>query len=119
MKLLLVDDNIDILQGVQEYLSLFYDVVAFDDSEDALQYLQHNPCDIVVSDYEMPHLTGLQLAEAVSHLSQHLVFLVMTGALDITPLERSAYIQHVIKKPFVPSKLHALIQRCANDLMLV
>jgi len=119
MKLLIVDDSLDILSGITEYLSLVHTVTAFGDSSEAFDYMQQQHLiDLLITDYEMPGYSGLQLAEAASTLFPAVPVIVMTGASDISSLERSLYIQHILRKPFSLSKVAAIVQRFAAELML-
>lgn len=117
MKLLIVDDNVDILSGVTDYLSAVHTVVSFDDPLCALDYMKYHPVDLLIPDYEMPGISGLQLAEAAADIIPALPVIAMTGASDVSQLKRSAYIQHVLHKPFLPSKLAALVQSFAVELI--
>ena len=66
--ILLVDDDPIILTMLTKFLSVVapsYDVVALPNGTQALDYLSNRPIALVVTDFNMPGLDGLQLARLV------------------------------------------------------
>lgn len=68
-KIVIIDDEFIILQGLKhllEWENYGYEVVLdTQSSEIALNYLQNNPVDIVLSDIVMPEMDGLKLLEII------------------------------------------------------
>lgn len=60
-KVMLVEDNTDLLESMDMLLSGHYQVIPAVDGEDALEKLQDIQPDIIVSDIMMPKLDGYQL----------------------------------------------------------
>jgi PAS domain S-box-containing protein len=56
-----------------------YDVVTADSAEAALDMLESDDIDCVVSDYDMPHRNGLELLEDVRESHSDLPFILFTG----------------------------------------
>jgi len=54
-------------------------VVTVEDASEALAALDDHDIDCVVSDYDMPHMNGLQLLDAVRERSPGLPFILFTG----------------------------------------
>lgn len=81
--LLLVDDSrdyLDLLTTSLERTDLEVDITTTTDPEKALTLLDSTPVDCVVSDYEMPSRTGLELLGAVRERDPSLPFILLTGA---------------------------------------
>lgn len=69
----------------------------------------------IVSDYQMPGLNGLELAERVREVAsaEELPFVLVTGRetdLDATALRSSLGISAVLAKPFSPTELCELLR---------
>ncbi len=61
MKIVLVDDHRIVVDGLSQLLDHAYDVVSFSDPLEALRHIQNNPADLLITDYEMPGLSGIDL----------------------------------------------------------
>lgn len=65
-RILLIDDDYDILRiGSRLLLDLNHDVVAFDNGTEALEYLQKYSFDIVITDANMPNLSGFDVVKRI------------------------------------------------------
>jgi len=65
-EILIVDDDADIARGVETILDREgYDTRLASSGEEALKAIAEKPPDLVLSDLEMPGMTGLELAEAL------------------------------------------------------
>ncbi len=63
--LLFVDDNSDLRQYMRMAFGQRYHIVTVADGEEAMDYLNHNECDIVVSDVMMPGIQGDELCRRI------------------------------------------------------
>ena len=66
--ILLVDDEKDILDLFTEYLSSNgFNTISFQNPLDALEYFYKNQsnCSLVITDYKMPQMTGLDLIKKI------------------------------------------------------
>jgi len=62
MNILLVDDNSRSREAVGQVLSyLGHCIIQCSDGREACQMLEHIDCDLVITDYDMPRMTGLEL----------------------------------------------------------
>jgi response regulator RpfG family c-di-GMP phosphodiesterase len=83
-RLLIVDDDPAICKLLSETLrQAGFEVAARSDGKTALDLLDHEAFDAIISDQNMPGITGLQLLEEVRKRDAHLVFLMATGVDDI------------------------------------
>ena len=66
----IVDDEDMVITSVRAFLSLEteYDINGFTDPEEASRFLETHPVDVVVSDYLMPKMNGIQLLSKAKQL---------------------------------------------------
>lgn len=64
-RVLLADDDLDILSYLSDTLSAHYAVSAFSDGESAYKFLLANPQDLVISDVMMPAMDGFSFCERI------------------------------------------------------
>ncbi len=83
-KVLLVDDEEMVLTSVRAFLSLEtdYDVETFSNPVQASEHLKTSPVDVVVSDYMMPHMNGLELLRAAKEHQPEAGRILLTGHAD-------------------------------------
>lgn len=109
-RIMYVDDEEALVEvGRRRLEALGYEVVGFTDPEAALEQFVQDPFafDAVVTDYSMPHRTGLDLAWQISRLRSGIPIIMLTGFIEDLPADRTqeAGISVVLKKPVT---LHAL-----------
>jgi CheY-like chemotaxis protein len=81
----------------------------------ALETLQKESFDLVLSDQQMPMMTGIQLCESIRQLPAHrrTPFILLTAKcmeIDFVKLQQSLGISAALPKPFSPSELVACIE---------
>jgi two-component system chemotaxis response regulator CheY len=117
VRLLIVDDNVCMREIVRE---MMHDlgIVQIDEASDgraALMMFRSNAYDIVLSDWNMPFLTGLELLRAIrssSERSDTAVLLLsseMTAKRSVEALESG--VNGVLEKPFKMAKLCEKVSR--------
>ena len=81
--ILLVDDESNILQGFKRHLHRNYDLELAVGGQAALDLIaDHGPFAVVVSDMQMPEMSGVELLREVSRRSRHTVRVMLTGNAD-------------------------------------
>jgi two-component system response regulator ChvI len=113
-KVLIVDDERDILYICKKGLEKSFIVEAFTDPANAIEYFGEHAgeFDIVLTDVRMPKISGFELAREIRNIRRDIVIIFMS-AFDIQRDEYAsefpdAY-KHVIRKPFSISKLLEVI----------
>lgn len=110
-KILLVDDDHSVRRICRIVLERSgYNVIEADSAHAAQTvWDQHSHCiDMLVTDYEMPGLTGLQLSALLCSAKPRLKVLIISGCLRELIPHYIAFLQ----KPFTASDLMEAVGRC-------
>jgi signal transduction histidine kinase/ligand-binding sensor domain-containing protein/DNA-binding response OmpR family regulator len=113
IKLLIVDDNKEILDYLQDYLGKMYEIVVAYNGQMALELLEIQQFDLIISDVMMPELDGLHFCKRVKQNinTSHIPLMLLTAKTEtsqqIKGLEMGA--DDYITKPFSPNLLAAKI----------
>jgi DNA-binding NtrC family response regulator len=83
-RVLLVDDEEMVITSIRAFLSLEteYEILAHTTPEDALQRLEEGPVDVIVTDYLMPRVNGLQLLAEAKKRQPEAARVLLTGHAD-------------------------------------
>jgi len=114
-RILLVEDEPSLAQVVARRLvRLGYQVATETDSSRALEMVRARPedYDLVITDYSMPRLNGVQLSQALRDVAPDLAIMLITGNLEgLSPAEiESAGIGLVLQKPATVQQLGEGVQ---------
>lgn len=79
--LLYVDDEPALLEISKIFLEHTgeFTVTTMDGATEALRVLETGPCDLVISDYQMPERDGIELLREVRNMYPELPFILFTG----------------------------------------
>ena len=121
-RVMVVDDDEDILRVIQIGLEKAgFQVHAFSDPIVALQHIEQGcgECQILISDVRMPKMNGFQLVKRIRQLRPAIKLVIMT-AFEINKSEfesvfPSTPIESVLRKPFVPSRLVAVVEKMTRS----
>ncbi|MEQ8190202.1 MAG: CHASE4 domain-containing protein [Candidatus Eremiobacterota bacterium] len=102
--ILIVDDEEDIVYLTNQLLLLLgYEVTGKTGSKEALETFQREPgkFTLIITDYTMPHMTGIDLAREVIKIKPDIPIVLCTGFNDSITLDRvSAFgIREILFKP--------------------
>jgi two-component system chemotaxis response regulator CheY len=110
-KILVCEDNVA-LSGVVCFnlVRAGFQVTNVSNGRHALQALEKDSFDLVLSDQQMPMMTGIQLCEHMRQLPSHrsTPFILLTAKcmeIDFSKLQQSLGISAALPKPFSPSEL--------------
>ncbi len=115
-RILVVDDEPDLLDFCREALApLGYQVTTTSDPQAALEALRQAPqdCDLLVTDLNMPRISGLALAEELRPLAPRLPIVLITGFSRTIPPDRleSLGAVRILPKPFSTSELALAVRQ--------
>ena len=115
--LLLVDDNADMVGFLSDSLSVQFEVLTARDGSQALATLEAHRVDIIVSDWMMPVMDGLQLCAKVrdNAATSHIPFILLTARTDDESKLKGvdSGVDVYVEKPFSLEYLQA----CALNLV--
>lgn len=110
-RVLVVDDEPGVRAFMAEALrSAGYDVIDAEDVGLALRLLETDRPDLLLTDYAMPGMNGLELAERASQRHAGLRVLIVSGYADADRLEASAARPALLRKPFDEAELLAAVR---------
>ncbi|MBU0485981.1 MAG: response regulator [Proteobacteria bacterium] len=114
-RILFVDDEETLTKMGERMLRyLGYDVVALTSSAAALEIFRESPArfDLVITDYTMPDLTGLELAKSMLALRPGLPIVICTGfSEDVTEeMAKAAGVRELVMKPLAIHDLAEVIR---------
>ena len=86
-RILVVDDEPDVLAVLEATLEDAWEVHTARDGPEALQLLDElDAVDLVISDQRMPGMTGVDLLAVVAERAPETVRMVLTGYSDVAPI---------------------------------
>ncbi len=82
--ILLVDDEEMVVTSIKSFLTLEtdYEVVAFTSPKEALEFVRKNKVDLVISDYLMPDIDGIEFLGLVKDIQPEATRILLTGYAD-------------------------------------
>ena len=113
--LVIVDDEEMVLTSLRSFLTLEtdYEVLGFDAPDKALEAVRAQPIDLVISDYLMPQMTGIDFLLEVKKLQPFATRILLTGYADkenaIRAINEVGLYQYV-EKPWDNEDLKLVIQ---------
>ena len=117
--ILLVDDEINILVSLKRTLrSTGHTILTANSAADALHTLSDNKVDLIVSDYLMPHMTGIELLSHVEKLQPDAIRVILSGHADfdiVTQAIRSGSVHKYLAKPWTNSELVGQINTLLDE----
>jgi DNA-binding NtrC family response regulator len=117
--LIVVDDEPSILFNIKEYFTSST-VVTFTDPHNAETWMQQNSCDIIIVDYRMPGLTGLELLQRLSGNHRWEYSILLTAFADKDMLEEAInrnLVDKVLEKPVLMKALAGVLEDACRIFM--
>ncbi|CUS97259.1 two-component system, chemotaxis family, response regulator CheY [Candidatus Kryptobacter tengchongensis] len=122
IKFLVVDDSPTMRRIVINALKNigYTDIVEAEDGKDALAKLYAEKIDFIITDWNMPNMTGLELTKAVRsdpNFANIPILMVTTRGMKQDVLEAlQARVNNYIVKPFTPQVLKEKIEQILKTL---
>lgn len=109
-RVLIVDDEADILDGLRDFLQakLPVEVVTVPNGQAGLDELRRQPIDLILSDYKMPGMNGLEFLAEAQRVRPVAARIMMTAFADLDLALQAlneARILHFFTKPIEPDQL--------------
>jgi sigma-B regulation protein RsbU (phosphoserine phosphatase) len=122
-RIMLVDDDELVLSSLRTMfeMNVGYEVLAFGDPLLAVEALARNPVDLVISDYLMPKLNGIDLLKQVQRLQPEAARILLTGFADkqnaIRAINEAGLYQY-LEKPWDNDQLLLSAKRALQEKSL-
>ncbi len=113
-ELVLVDDCSDTLEYYRNTLATEFKVTTFSFPEEAIEHLQANTVSLVIVDYKMPRMNGIEFYQKMRsiHTLRNVPVLILTAYSDIDIKVKSFNlgVDDFIVKPVAPQELVARVK---------
>ena len=120
-RVLVVDDEVQILSAVEDLLEDDFDVVTASSAEEALRIVERCRIAVIISDQRMPGMNGDEFLASARELSAATRILI-TGYADLDAVVRAVndgQIYAYLSKPWDPDHLQMLVSRAAEHSALL
>ena len=118
MKILCIDDDPGVLIYVKAVLTKNYDVVTANSGESGLEtFRTQGPFPVVLSDIQMPDLSGLEVVKHIHEESPQTVCMILTGQADFSIANEALEKGHILKvllKPIAITDLRDAMKLCVE-----
>jgi CheY-like chemotaxis protein len=119
-RILLVDDELHIRRAAEFKLKRDFDVSCAEDGQQAWEMLQEVCPSLLITDLQMPRMSGLELIERVrgNETTADLPVILLTAKgfeLEYGELYGTLRIFRLVSKPFSPRELCKLAQAALDD----
>jgi len=113
-RLLLIDDD----EWVRDSLRLYFesegcDITALETAEEGLHLIEHQSFDIIIADYRLPGMDGLEFFRSLSRTQNHPLIILITayGSPEILNEAREIGVNDCIPKPFTSESIEESLKR--------
>ncbi|MGK0412991.1 MAG: DNA-binding response OmpR family regulator [Polaribacter sp.] len=119
-KILVVDDEISICMLLQNFLSQDYEVVTLYNAMEAMEWLEENLPDLIISDIQMPEMDGYDFLTKVRQkgFTKHTPVVMLSGQAESKERIKCYRLgaQDYLTKPFNPEELEELVKKNLNPI---
>ncbi len=114
LSILVVDDHPNILTVLETLLSHEYNVFTASDGQEALEIMELNDIALVLADYRMPGMTGIELLEKVKEINPDTIRIIISANFDqgvLMKAIRKVQAHEVLPKPWRNAELTFTVTR--------
>ena len=119
-RVVIVDDEEMVITSIRAFLQMEteYAVHGFTKPEEAVKYLETTPVDVVVSDYLMPKMNGIQLLAKAKQLQPEAARVLLTGHADKqSAIERTQLFRTLQQKVSELDEAHTSLKDVQSRLL--
>lgn len=112
LKIMLIDDD----EWIRDSMRIFFeyegcDLVTLETAEEALAAIAKQPFDIIIADYKLPGLDGIEFFKRIRKCAGASIRILITAyhSQSVDEMVKTAGIHALIEKPFQPETLEATL----------
>jgi YesN/AraC family two-component response regulator len=105
LTLLYVDDEETNLQLFDLTFSTHFNIVTASSAEEALEIVKNQKIKIVISDYKMPRMNGMELIQEIKKLKPETICMIMSGYVESEVITDKSLLYRFIMKPWKRQEL--------------
>lgn len=114
-RVLILDDDTGLLAELGELVCLWgYQAITFSVPSAVLGYLGENHADVLISDFDMPEMSGWQLASLVADRHRCVKIGLMTGGTSSYDVRHGRW--PLFSKPVAPDCLQRFVETSIGDM---
>ncbi|MDF9796937.1 two-component system response regulator HydG [Catalinimonas alkaloidigena] len=117
-KILIVDDDQDIRLLLDKFLSKNgYETKTAYDSSSAIETLKSGKCDLVLCDFKLPDINGLELIQKIKVINPEAALIIITGYSDVKVAVKAIKlgVYDYVTKPLYPDEILITIEQALNN----
>lgn len=110
--LLIVDDEKNIINALKRlFWDAEFEIAAVSSAEQALEVIQQHRVQVLLSDYKMPGMTGIELIQQVKRQDSRVICMLLTGYSEVADIDTSLKdlmnkgVSKLIEKPWKDSDI--------------
>ncbi|MFT0132363.1 response regulator [Candidatus Enterenecus avicola] len=121
-QVLVVDDEEISADGISEIIRQNYrgslETMTLYSSTQALDYLKENPVDLLITDINMPKLSGIDLIKEIQAIDPEIRIVILTGFGSLTYAQKAMRfgVKHFLQKPAFPDQILESIQDVLKEI---
>jgi two-component system NtrC family sensor kinase len=122
VKILFVDDEENVLTAVKRvFMDADYTILTALSGKEALKIMEENDVQVIVSDYRMPDMNGVELLKVVRKQREDIIRIILSGYADLNALITAVNEGHIYKfiaKPWNDDELRITISNALDRYFL-
>lgn len=112
-----VDDDLNNLELFELNFKRKYHVLTSDNPEKAIQIIKDNHIKVVITDYKMPIMNGLNLIYSIKEFQPNCACMILSGYLESDVISDKLKVFKYIPKPYRKSEMIENIEEAFNSLL--
>lgn len=121
MNIVIVDDEPKIRNGLEKLLDSrgsWQVSGAFETAPEALEFLNQNPVDIIITDIRMPGQSGLDLIQQIRERNRDIKIIILSGYSEFSYAQRAIQlgVMRYLTKPTSPKALFEVLEEAEKEL---
>jgi len=120
LTLLYIEDEDAIRQSMTDTLQMFFkDVFSFENAEDAYEYYTNNHVDIIISDINLPNMSGIEFTKIVRKENFQIPIILLTAYSQTSTLLEATRLKLVnyITKPIIYEDLYDSLSLAVEEIL--